>query len=325
MSPLRNYSAFTLIELVVSLAITAVIAAFLFSFSSSLADIWRRSQSDVDTDLDVNFVLDQMARDLESAIMLEGNDPMFALAVIAKGGETLETGEVDAGPSAYLDQWKGVSARPATLHFDPQNHHYGWAGVWLRFFSSQPSVNAVSYQIVRRPAFSGAKVSPYLLNRAVVRHDHTFAAGYDITDSAYHDGSVNSELVSANIARPNLKLAILSNVVDFGVRLYAFDASETEQTAFTPVGLRMLFPGVLGTGANQTLDLSMRSYVTSTWSGVTPYPDVVEIFLRVLSQRGADLLYRLETDGEGEMSYEEIIEDHSKVYRRMVRIRAPRE
>lgn len=311
-------AGFTLIEMIVSLAITVVIAAFLFSFSSSLSSVWRTSEKDVDTELDVNIALDQIQKDLESAILEERGETMFAVSAVASAGATLVGGEIDVEHSG---RWEPVTntemGRPVSSHFDPMSHRYGWAGVWLRFFSAQPSVNAIAYQLIRRPAYTDSEIPRYLLHRSVVRQDYTLKAGFDITTGDYEANANSSYLNAPQVRHPQVRHAILANVVDFGVRLYVFDEG-ADGTDFTPDGLTLIFPEVSGSD----LDLQTRIHYGKTHEGTElseRYPDVVEVYLRVLSQRGADLLYRSEELEAGD-DFETIVERHSRVYRRMIRI-----
>ncbi len=324
MKTIRTKNAFTLIELIVSLAITSVIAFFVFSFAASLANLWRNTESGVDTELDAQIALDRIAMDLESAVFQERVDadgnpvPMFALSAIAKDA---------ADPYRYdfSDRWEGIadSARPAAWHFDPKLHRYGWAGSWLRFFTAAPSFNAVGYQLIRRPAFSDSKVDRYLLHRSIVQQDYTLDAGFDITSSRYSkDSALYEELEKTEsspyaLQSPWVSSVILEDVVDFGLRLYVFDEN-FPGTDDSPRGLRLIFPA----DSNGKLSSSDKEHVADSLSGTnyaSRYPEVMEVFLRVLDDVGSDLLARLE-DGEDVLSYEEILEKHSRFYRRMIRL-----
>lgn len=314
----ENNRGFTLIELIVSLAITVVIAAFVFSFASSLAGVWKGSEGQIDAELDANIALDILARDLESAVFREGEGVMFAVSAIAHSNADIGAGEVDITLSNNWENTAGGSAgaKPDSLHFVPATHHYGWAGVWLRFFSAQPSVNAVSYQIVRRFGFSNSNTPRYLLHRSVVRLDKTLEAGLDISSPSYA-GIPDSYVDAENVTRPWLTNAVLENVVDFGVRLYVFDEG-APATDYSPEGLRLIFPSSDVT----PLDANDRSHFATTASINDPsiaYPEVLEIYLRVLSSVGAERLRELEENDVGE-SYAEIVEQYGRIYRRMVRL-----
>lgn len=310
----QNRSAFTLMELIVSLAITAVIALFVFSFATSLAQVWRSSESGVSTELDAQITLDTIAKDLESALFLEKGTPMFAVSVLAY--EAALAGEFDRTLSG---SWEAGSARPVEVDFEPEVHRYGWAGSWLRFFAAQPIANAVGYQLIRRPPLSASDLPLYLLHRTVVRQDYTLGAGFDITAPAYTSEDTTTSCLNApRIYRPCLDDVILEDVIDFGVRLYIFD-EQANVTDHSPKGLRLIFPFVTGAGA---LDDGRRNhYGESNIEGGfdVRYPDVVEVFLRVLDNVGSQRLQEIE-QGASEESYEAVLDRHSRLYRRMVRL-----
>ncbi|MBC2605385.1 PulJ/GspJ family protein [Pelagicoccus albus] len=310
MNRASKQAGFTLFELIVSLAITSVIALFVFSFATNLAKLWRHTEGSVGTELDTQIALDTIAGDLESAFFAERGVPMFAVSSISKTGGDLYNYD-------FSGRWVNVSAegagRPAEVHFDPENHHYGWAGSWLRFFTASPTFNAVGYQIIRRPAFSDSNVSSYLLHRSLIRMDRTLEGGFDISLGEYAIGTTSSALES-----PRLDAVILEDVIDFGVRLYVFEDSFPGNED-SPRGLRLIFPA----NGSGVLSDSYREHLASTAYGndySIRYPDVIEVFVRVLDDVGADLLRQSE-DGEGLLTYEEIVEDHARVYSRMIRRR----
>ncbi|EDY84739.1 hypothetical protein VDG1235_4372 [Verrucomicrobiia bacterium DG1235] len=71
---------------------------------------------------------------------------------------------------------------------------------------------------------------------------------------------------------------------------------------------------------------TQRSHFASTWSLPASgqpdqrYPDAVEVFIRVLDNRGARLLSELE-DGSGSGAFEDIVANHSRLFRRFVIVR----
>ncbi len=299
-------------ELIVSMAITAVIALFVFQFATSLAKVWRTTETGVSTELDAQIALDQIARDLESAIFQErkGKDasnaeidlPMLAATALA---------DSDVGQSK---RWVGLnkSKRPTTWHFSPAEQRYGWAGTWLRFFAAAPSFNAIGYQIIRREPFGNSTEPRYLLHRTVIRHDNTLAREFDISATGYADGNTTNGLKS-----PRLDGVLLEDVVDFGVRFYIYDKTPGA-TDDTPAGLRLIFPA----DANGDLDDTDTDHLASDLTGNVygnRYPELVEVFIRVLDDVGADKLLELE-EGTSTESYKDIVEQHGHLYRRMVRL-----
>ncbi len=307
-------NAFTLVELIVSLAITAVIALFVFGFATSLAQVWRTNESGVGTELDAQVALDQIAVDLESAVFLEKGVPMFVASGVSKANRNQS--------SRWVDPSVTEGGRPSSLDFIPQVeedgklvnlHHYGWAGTLLRFFTASPSFNAVSYQVIRRPAFSGSVQAKYLLHRSLIRQDNTIEGGFDIEAGVYRDGSTSDAL-----RRPRLDGVILEDVVDFGVRLYIFDERRHSGEA-APDGLWLVYPADSSSNIDNNDTVHLAS--TSTGSDFTiRYPDVVEVFIRVLDDAGARMLYEIEEGERSDLSYEEIVAEHGRLYSRMIRL-----
>lgn len=300
----RIKSGFTLFELIVAMAVTSVIAAFVFAFSSSLMKLWTRSQSAISTELDANIALDVIAMDLEAAVFLERGDVMFAVNVQ----------DYDARNNSTA--WKTGSVRLKTNDFDPGNHVYGWAGTWLRFFTAAPTLNAVAYQIIRREAFDGSNQKRYILYRSVVRQDYTQESGFDITDGSYASG-VARQSQPKTIRKPTVADYLLEDVVDFGVRLYVYDTS-VSGSANSSTGMRLIYPANIKGSLNKADD----EHIASTGVGADysiRYPDVVEIFIRVIDSVGAEKLRLIEEDG-GEGTFEAVVAEHGRLYSRMVRV-----
>lgn len=62
---------FTLVELLVAVGITAVLAAVLLSLVTSTLTLWERSASALAMDNQATLILDRLARDMESAVVRE--------------------------------------------------------------------------------------------------------------------------------------------------------------------------------------------------------------------------------------------------------------
>jgi hypothetical protein len=83
------------------------------------------------------------------------------------------------------------------------------------------------------------------------------------------------------------------NVIDFGVRCYVRDASQ-------PGGLRLIFPATASGGFTNATNLPLRSRLAPAapleqWSATAhPFPDVVDVMVRFLTEQGAALIANLE-------------------------------
>ncbi len=303
--------AFTLIELVVALAVTAVIGFFFISIGRDFANAWDNFGDSVARETEARAALDIIARDFESAYFLEGSDHMFAVDVL---GDDSNTGS----------KWEGASAgRPISSGFDTANHEYGWAGCWVRLITASPTLNAVGYQIIRSTIRDSVGTPRYMLYRnatlAKDTVDNIQTYGMNLSSSVYTTGGGASAITRSNI------LAV--NVVDFGVRLYIYEPASSPDypdpsDVDAPDGLRLIFPANSSSRLETTIPSTLQ-HQGSTFVGATygdRYPDVVEVFIRVLSQNGADEISVME-EGGSNATWEEIVENNSRLYRRYIVVR----
>ncbi len=300
--------AFTLIEMVVSLAITAVIGYFFISIGRDFVTAWDNFGDSVARETEARSALDKIARDFESAYFIEGAGAMFAVDVL---GDNSNTGS----------KWESGSAeRPSGSGFDATNHEYGWAGCWVRLMTASPTLNAVGYQIIRTTIRDSVGTPRYMLYRnATLARDtvNNYATGqFSLTSSAYTTGGA-----VASITRNNI-LAV--NVVDFGVRLYVYESDPTTDPSDVdaPDGLRLIFPANSSSRLESTIPSSLQ-HLGSSFSGTdyaTRYPDVVEVFMRVLSENGATEISEME-EGGSNAQWDQIVANNSKLYRRYIVVR----
>jgi hypothetical protein len=85
---------------------------------------------------------------------------------------------------------------------------------------------------------------------------------------------------------------LADNVIDFGIRAYVRDTT-------TPGGLRLIFPadtsGRLSNASSTRLRGTLPpSMPPDQWAGAQPFPEVVDIMIRVLTDEGAALIANLE-------------------------------
>lgn len=230
----RHRSAFTVIELLVAVGVTALLVSLMLTIVVNVMSGWSRSSGSLSSGNQARLVLDQVARDLQSAIIKrDGNGWLVA---------TVQQNQTGIGLAGLSDAvW--VAAKPSTNGTDPtlpigsflvpsgpnpaiDDYRFGQGGVWLRFFSSVTGSNAVdssdnpmmqtlsapravAYQIVRLPVVPGSAEIRYQLFRSEVRPGHreavlanrsTFAVGYDLLDlnSLYNNPNNNNDRSSKN-------------------------------------------------------------------------------------------------------------------------------
>ena len=303
---------FTLVELIVAMGVASVIGLLAISIALGVVDVWNRSGDKVRSNSEVQYALDIIARDLESAFFRERGETMFAVTTLHAA---------DEGNSGI---WSSASAvpRPAVpKSFDPANDRYGWAGGWLRFFTAAPGLNAVGYQLIRTPIVGSSNDVRYNLYRGVVRMDHTVNEGFDITIGEYDDNTADRDLGHpVEVIAPRLENILLSDVIDFGIRLYIYDEVPVSEGNDSPPGLRIIFPADNSNNIDDTDDDHLASTSKGTDISIL-YPEAAEIVVRVINQTGWRELRELEENGGAASGWQRIVDQHSTVYRRFVDIR----
>ena len=305
----NSHKAFTLIELIVALGISAAIGFFAINIAIGVSDVWSVAEDRSIESVETQFALDLLAQDLESAFFRESPNPMFAVSVLD-----------DASNSG---RWIDASsfARPITPDpFNPGIDQYGWAGCWLRFFTAAPGLNAVGYQFIRTPIVGSSNTIRYNLYRGVVRMDHTLTTGYDIEAAAYSTAGTPTLGNPVEVVSPRVENIILSNVIDFGIRLYVYDSTAPE-TDDAPPGMRIIFPA---NGLNQISNTD-DEHSANTGFGLTygsRFPEAAEVVIRVLSESGWEQLELVEEEGGTAAEWQRIVEENSSVYRRFVDMRS---
>lgn len=305
---MRNLSAgFTLIELLVAAAITVLIAGVLTGLISTALTNWNRSQGALTTEEQARAALDRLEQDLSGAICRDDGNVWLAATV-----------QSDASASGV---WvNGAKPGAASLYQAAPNladARFGIAGVWLRFFATVPAANArelaapvaVSYQIVRRaPTISGTSCE-YLLYRSEVTASATLAAGYDLGALAY---TTASDVVGStgNVVRPGYRQVLADNVIDFGVRFYAFGPDP----ATGGPQLQQIFPV-------EATDLEYRVPRSVAANSSQRFPSVVEVLLRILTEEGARRVAALEA-GQITGDWWAIASANSKVFVRRIQLKA---
>ncbi len=309
----RRCGGFTLVELLVAAGITAVLAGFLAVIVGDVAGFWSRTSGRLTTEAQARIVLDQLALDLQSAQFQDNGNTWLAATVqpapvAASGWISNDQNPARAKPAAL-----SLSMTAANLSDDA--NRFGVAGTWLRFFTTARGTNqntalapfavnasapvAVSYQIVRRVAstsLSAAAKRRYLLHRSQVRPAAngtplgTLDAGFSITSAPYTTASTgNTGLIAGDprtVRAPTLDSVLADNVIDFGVRFYVRDADSLN-------GLRLVFPASAA-GAPANTPLTYLATLPPGGNGTSSFanrmPDIVDVSVRILTEKGADLL-----------------------------------
>lgn len=291
---------FTLIELLVAVGVTALLVSMMLGIVVNITGGWNRSSGSLESGNQARVVLDQITSDLQAAIIKNDNNIWMVAS----------PGIVDGWSAAGQNTGYIPPAVPPALP-KLEEYRFGAAGVWFRFFSTVPGTNtagqlstlsaprAVAYRMIRRAVVAGSNEHRYQLYRSEVSPDLTFAEGYNLAAGGYiATGTGNTP---GSIRTPEAGNIIANNVVDFGVRI--LDSAGN-----------ILFP----------TSTAMTEYRAT--SGAT-LPDSVEIFVRILSGEGAQLLANKENPPTGytppaNPDWWSIVQAHSRVYTRHVELKS---
>jgi len=324
----------------VSMGVTAVLLAFMLSTVVQLLGVWERATGSLSTRAQADLILDRVSQDLQAAILRKDGKVWFAATVQSSPQAAL--GDAAMSDAVWNGRVKPSSENPgapgSSLNLEPvsgslEDFRFGQAGVWLRFFTTQPdtqnSLNnlsaprAVAYQMVRRHITSSASsASPstapirYALYRSSARPmspswpdgNSTFAAGFDLfseaaaVDYTLADSSQIDQV--GNIRSPRRYEQIVgNNVIDFGVRCWIRDENGA---------LAIGFPrrtGLPAGNSNRGFAASLRDGV---WAApVSPpshgafappalermtfgFPERIDVLVRILTDEGARILEAFE-------------------------------
>lgn len=293
---------FTLVELLVAMAITLLLSALLLSLVTSTLGLWRRTQDTFLAEAQAKFALDYLERDLQAAIFRRSDQSWLAVDIAATSEELSDHGWLMASgmkPSgAPSERYRSIAADGLARTI--ADARFGQSGTWLRFITSNVESAgslpvAVSYQIARRP-LTGPVVAAsmsavrYTLFRSAVTSGAagsgtgTFGIGYAMEAAGYNAPIPSTQISSplyqrhpSTVMTPHATDFIATNVVDFGVWFYRWD----EQGVLTRI-----FPSSDTGGAKHRANALER------------FPEVVDVMVRVLTEEGARLIERIE-NGNG--------------------------
>ena len=215
---------FTVLELLVAVSVTALLAAMLFTITSQVVKTQTQSTGDLETNQVAQFILDRIQEDLQCAILRNDGNNWFVATVL---GEEAPDNADDPWSNNLEENPKptGASLRITDHHLEHQGlaiekiveenkqgtlteSRFGKRGVWLRFFTQAPEVDpdaknsgaarAVGYQIIRHGLISDSQDAQprYQLFRTDVSDENTLRAGYNLDplfgdEQSYGQGSQN--------------------------------------------------------------------------------------------------------------------------------------
>jgi type II secretory pathway pseudopilin PulG len=321
-------SGFTVLELLVAVSVTALLAGMLLNITSQVVSTQTQASGDLETNQVAQFILDRIQEDLHCAIYRNDGNVWMAATILQKTSNSESWNEVskgspkpqgnEGGPSESLRITPNDWAEGANDLFAKSNNQiplhdsrFGVAGTFFRFFTQAPELDpkaensggarAVSYQIIRYGITKASTSrSRYQLFRSDVSVQETFKAGYDLHPSSgpYSQGS-NGSREPANIKNPvfieggelSTDFSLASNIIDFGIRAYLID-----KNSYGTGHLKQIFPDVNAStgGGNPPYEYfatSNTNYRASEKpSRLYAFPEVIDVMVRILTTEGASAI-----------------------------------
>ncbi len=222
----RNSAAkrgFTLMELMVAMAITTIIVTVLVSITSIALDTWNRSRAELRASRQAKSMIDTMARDFESLVTRKGNTNEWLSAI------------VDPDLGSLGDGLKSENAARLIFFTAATDRYAGQIGTTTDLGGD---VSCVAYQLeYRDPIEDGAasNFKTFVLNRLLVDPNKTFTDLLGKTDETKSLESVFNAAFGAGLSdQANF---VAENVFQFSVTFHVqvTDATQTPSVFTVPV------------------------------------------------------------------------------------------
>jgi len=353
-------SGFTVLELLVAVSVTALLAGMLLNITSQVVSTQTQASSDLETNQVAQFILDRIQEDLHCAVYRNDGNVWMAANILedtTNSGSWVDDGVVAAKPinesfRIVPGDWTDGPNDPiseANNQVSLIDSRFGVAGTFLRFITQAPELDpdvsntgggrAVSYQIIRHGLTkSSTSRARYQLFRSDVTTKETFLSGYNLhpTEGKYVQGSSNGSRTPGNILNPifndsdgkSTAFSLASNVIDFGIRAYFINKSSTGEG-----NLIQIFPDVNASSGGippySYLATNNLKYVNDSGKSgkYSRFPEVIDVMVRILSSEGASAISAFEEGliptPQGFSPAEfwwDIADKNSEVYIRRIRV-----
>jgi len=272
---------FTLMELMVAMAITAIIVTVLVSITSIAMDTWNRSRAEVRAARQAKAMVDAMARDFEALVTRRGNTNEWLSAMSAKPLPGNSKTDFKSSNAAQLIFFSG-----ATDRYDGEigvNNKKDLGG----------DVSCVSYRLFYQDPITnnGTTYQTFSLNRLLVNPDVTFNDLLGKADLTAAFGAHATDLAS-------VENFVCENVFQFTV---TFNVEATKANAGSDVPTIVNVPVIIGqTSTGQVTDslkINGTGIVAKVASSSVSADELkagritsIQISLTVLSDFGVDQL-----------------------------------
>lgn len=293
-------AGFTLIELLVAMVVALMLVGLLLSVTNNLLGTWQRTQGNATTAIAAKLALDQLERDLQSAIVRDDGNQWIDARILgtndlAAHGWKLDDAQLLKPDTVSMDVLAARAPGIASAKF-------GRSGIWLRFVASEydsktgaSAPRAIAYQIARL-GISNSTGSPvrYSLFRTIMSAQKTFDGVLE---------NVFSASAPAELIQPSRDEVIANNVVDFGVWISKREPDGVETSLYPTTGNTREISGNVDRG-------------------------VIWIMIRILTEEGAAQLEAMEngnvlkpTDLTMADWWWKEVESHSHVFTRRIELK----
>jgi prepilin-type N-terminal cleavage/methylation domain-containing protein len=304
---------FTLMELMVAMAITTIIITVLVSITSIALDTWNRSRSELRAARQAKSMIDTMSRDFESLVTRKGNTSEWLSAVVEPPTEMDKIG----------DSIKSTNASKLVFFTAATDRYNGQIGVSGTDMGGD--VSCVAYQLkYRDPIDSSGTVKTFVLNRLLVDPDDTFNDLLGKTDATNAvkslDNVFSGSTHGANLIKP--ENFACENIYQFSVTFHVqvTDATKTPPVFDMPVSIGQTNSDkvtkaftIQGTGIKTDItDATVAAQVAS--GRVT----AMEVSVTVLTDFGVEQLKRRTFSTDAQKA--EFMAKNSYVYSKLVQL-----
>ncbi len=294
---------FTLMELMVAMAITTIIVTVLVSITSIAVDTWNRSRAELRAARQAKAMVDTMARDFESLVTRRGNENEW-LSAESPTSSNLGPSSLQSTNSADLIFFSGST--------DRYDGNIGSSA------DKGGDVSCVGYRLMYRDPVdqNGTNFKTFVLNRILVNPDETFKnlLGQKDLENAFNSYSSSLE---------DIENFVCENVFQFTVTFHVEVTQGTGSSAklvTVPVTVGQTSSGQV-TKTFKIKGTGIEADVTS--SGVTADEikagrvKSMEISLTVISDAGIDQLRNRPFSGNQQA---EFMSKYSYQYTKLVQL-----
>ncbi len=301
---------FTLMELMVAMAITTIIVTVLVSITSIALDTWNRSRSELRASRQAKSMIDTMARDFEALVTRRGNTNEWLSVVTDSPVGKLESTNASKLIffTAATDRYNGELAGKDQIAGNSDDPAGG-------------DVSCVAYGLEYKDPIgsTGSGFETFVLNRLLVNPDETFNKLLGKTDLV-------AELPKCTVKLDDPANFVCENIYQFTITFHV-QVSQTS-TSTPPVTTLVNVPVKLGkTNAGQTVN-SFKikgTGIESGYAGGTVTLDelkggritAMEVSATVISDFGVDQLKRRTFSGTQQA---EFLAKNSYQYTKLVQI-----